>query len=103
MSSCANISIPRCVKPPGFVAETCDLHHFSDASETGYGQCSYLRLVDAQGNVVVSLVFAKSRVCPVNYVSIPRLELVAALLSCSNVSNDWSRAVTPQHFSLLLH
>ena len=81
LSSCANISIPRCVKPPGFVAEKCDLHHFSDASETGYGQCSYLRLVDAQGSVVVSLVFAKSRVCPVNYVSIPRLELVAALLS----------------------
>ena len=57
----------RVVKLPDFVAEKCDLHHFSVASKTGYGQCSYLRLVDAQGNVIVSCVFAKSRVYPVNY------------------------------------
>ncbi|KAK3724979.1 hypothetical protein QZH41_017459, partial [Actinostola sp. cb2023] len=41
------ISIPRCYKPQDFgQVVTAELHHFSDASVKGYGQCSYLRLID---------------------------------------------------------
>ena len=37
------ISVPRCFKPPGFGAVVnVQLHHFSDASEIGYGAVSYL-------------------------------------------------------------
>ena len=56
-------------------------HHFSDASECGYGQATYLRMVNDLEEVHCCLVFGKSRVAPVKYVSIPRLELTAATLS----------------------
>ena len=58
-----------------------EVHHFSDASEEGYGQCSYLRLIDEFGTIHCSLLIGKSRVSPIKYVSIPRLELTAATLS----------------------
>ncbi|XP_068247735.1 uncharacterized protein [Palaemon carinicauda] len=58
-----------------------ELHHFSDASEKGYGQCSYLRMTDANGQVHTRLVMAKSRVSPLKTFTIPRLELTAALAS----------------------
>lgn len=57
------------------------LHHFSDASDHGYGQCSYLRLTDDTGRVHCSFVMGKARVTPLKPVTIPRLELTAALLS----------------------
>ena len=61
--------------------KSAQLHHFCDASTVGYGQCSYLRLVDLNVKVHCSLVMAKSRVAPVKQVTIPRLELSAAVLS----------------------
>ncbi|XP_064631008.1 uncharacterized protein LOC135489540 [Lineus longissimus] len=39
----AGLEIPRCYKPENFgEVKTVELHHFSDASLVGYGQCSYL-------------------------------------------------------------
>ena len=58
-----------------------EFHHFSDASTVGYGRCSYLRLVDNQQRVHCSLVMAKARVAPRIPVTIPQLELTAALAS----------------------
>lgn len=57
------------------------LHHFSDASEVGYGQCTYLRIKDVNQQITCNLVMAKSRVSPLKTVTIPRLELQAAVLS----------------------
>ena len=77
-----NVVIPRCHQPQGFGrVKDVELHHFSDASSMAYGQCSYLRLVNEQGRVHCSLVMAKSRVAPMKAVSIPRLELTAALVA----------------------
>ena len=59
----------------------CSLHHFSDASQDGYGQVTYLRIVDEKGYVKCILAMAKSRVPPTKFVSSPRLELTAAALS----------------------
>ena len=74
--------VPRCFKPVDFGdIVTVELHHFSDASTIGYGQCSYLRLIDDHNNIHCSLIIAKSRVAPVKQVTIPRLELSAAVLS----------------------
>ena len=76
------VSIPRCVKPSGFgELATVQLHLFSDASNQGYGACAYLRLVDVSGAVHCTLVLAKSRVTPSKSVTIPRLELNAAVVS----------------------
>ena len=74
--------IERCYKPKDFGdVETMELHHFSDASTVGYGQCSYLRLIDVDGRVHCSLVMGKARVAPVKVITVPRLELCAAVLS----------------------
>ena len=71
----------RCYKPDNFDnVMKAEVHHFSDASE-GYGQCSYLRLIVDFETIHGSLLIGKSRVSPIKYVSIPRLELTAATLS----------------------
>ena len=78
----AKVSIPRCYVPDDFgEIKVVEMHNFSDASEIGYGQCSYLRLVDHLGRIHCSLVLAKSRVAPLKLVTIPRLELTVALVT----------------------
>ena len=60
----------------------CSLHLvFSGAIERGYGQDSYLRLVDNRGKIHCTLLTGKSQVAPTRYVSIPKLELTAATIS----------------------
>ena len=74
--------VPRGYKPKNFGHVTKrELHHFSDASNKGYGQCSYLRLIDERGQIHCSFVIGKSRVTPLKPVTIPRLELTAAVTS----------------------
>lgn len=81
-----SLEIKRCYKPKDFgEVKRVELHHMSDASSQAYGQCSYLRLVNVNGLVYCSLVMGKSRVAPLKTVTIPRLELTAAVLSV-NVS-----------------
>ena len=76
------VSVPRCFKPPEFGAVVnVQLHHFSDASKYGYSAASYLRIVDNNGAIHCSFVLGKSRVTPLKVVSIPRLELTAAVVA----------------------
>ena len=57
------IEIQRCIKPADFgrLVES-SIHHFSDASKDGYGQVSYLRLVNNQGVIHCVLLIGKARV-----------------------------------------
>lgn len=59
----------------------CELHHFSYASVSGYGMCSYLRVVSKSGEVHCALVMGKARVAPTKVTTIPRLELSAAVVA----------------------
>ena len=78
----SKVKIPRCYKPVHFgEAKSVELHTFLDASTLGYGQCSYLRMINGEDKIHCALVMAKSRVTPSRPVTIPRLELTAALLS----------------------
>lgn len=87
-----HIEVTRCFKSTIFEKIVdCNFHHFSDASEYGYGQVSYLRLVDENGRIHCSFIIGKSRVAPLKYVTIPRLELTTAVLSVKNVANDKTR------------
>ena len=77
-----SIKIARCFKPKNFGnVKGYTLHRFSDASNTGYGQASYLRVVNEDGKVHCCLLLGKSRVTSLKFVSVPRLELAAAILS----------------------
>ncbi|XP_062703951.1 uncharacterized protein LOC134286356 [Aedes albopictus] len=61
------------------VSNIVQLHVFVDASEKGYAAVAYFRF--EEGNAVeCAFVTAKTRVAPLNYVSIPRLELQAAVI-----------------------
>lgn len=60
---------------------------FSDASEKAYGCAVYLIHKDKSGNTKSSLICSKSRVSPLKTISIPRLELCAAILLAETVQN----------------
>lgn len=81
-SGMSGVKIPRCIQPAGRSHITSQqLHHFSDASEFAYGVASYLRVTLGDGSVESTLVMAKSRLAPLQPMTIPRLELQAATLA----------------------
>ena len=95
------LTIPRCIKPPDFNVSAVEFHHFADASTSGYGVCSYTRLTNSNGSVSVALVFAKSRVSPIKPITVPRLELTAAVLAvCSSVmlEREFKFGCSVKHF-----
>jgi hypothetical protein len=74
--------IPRCVKSADIGGiRICQLHHFADASQLGYGVVSYIRLIDMNNHIHCALLMSKARVAPLKKVTIPRLELSAATLA----------------------
>ncbi|CAF4927804.1 unnamed protein product [Pieris macdunnoughi] len=57
-----------------------ELHGFCDASSVAYAAAVYLRCITEDGKIETHLVAAKTKVAPVKQVSIPRLELLYAVL-----------------------
>ncbi len=76
----SSLEVPRCHKPPELGSATdVQLHNFSDVSQDGYGQCSYLRMTDKDYKVVKLLVMAKARIAPLKAITISRLGLAVAV------------------------
>lgn len=71
--------IPRCYSVHLMSAREIQLHIFTDASEEGIAAVSYWRILTS-GGVIVSFVNGKTRCAPRKIKSIPRLELLGALL-----------------------
>ncbi|GFX47797.1 integrase catalytic domain-containing protein [Trichonephila clavipes] len=59
----------------------CEIHCFSDASKSAYGTILYLRFVTCNNEIETSFICSKSRVAPLKSLTLPLLELTAALLS----------------------
>ena len=75
------IQVDHCFKPKGFgEIKEVELHLFSDASRQGYA-VAYLRLKDVTNQVHCAFVMGKARLALIREISIPRLELTAAVIS----------------------
>ncbi|XP_076658249.1 uncharacterized protein LOC143362189 [Halictus rubicundus] len=72
------LSIPRQIASGAIVSR--ELHGFADASTKAYAAVVYQRSIRDNGTVAIGLLTAKTRVAPVKTISVPRLELSAALL-----------------------
>lgn len=73
--------IPRCISLQSWEGSSnMRLLCFSDASERAFGCCVYLELFE-NGSKKVSLVTSRVRVAPVKKITLPRLELLGALLA----------------------
>ena len=57
-----------------------EIHGFCDACLHGYGANLYIRSIDSQGKISIRLICSKSRVAPLSGITIPRLELSAAVI-----------------------
>ncbi|XP_058445267.1 uncharacterized protein LOC131426502 [Malaya genurostris] len=83
-----NVSVPRCYRQKTGIEKrnVMQLHVFVDASENGFAAVAYLRF-EENGQVECALIGAKTRVAPLRFVSIPRLELQSALIG-ARFAND---------------
>ena len=73
------VTLPRCYFKAAPVSSL-QLHGFADASSAACAAVVYLRAVYQDGSVTSRLVVAKTKVSPLKAVSIPRLELCAAVM-----------------------
>ena len=70
----------RCIKIRGIDKTVyISFHSFSNSYELGYGESTYLSLVDEYRHI--HCVYIKARVTPRRFVSIPPLELAASVLA----------------------
>ena len=74
-----NVRIPRCYFSQNDVVHY-ELHGFSDASEKAYACVVYMRTEYSNGFVDTRIVASKARVAPIKKPTIPKLELMGALL-----------------------
>ncbi|KRY81542.1 hypothetical protein T4D_12245, partial [Trichinella pseudospiralis] len=85
--SISEIRLPRCWLPAGTdCIKEVELHGYGDVSEMAYGSAVYLRVTTISGETVVKLVMSKTRIAPVKRVTLPRLELMAALITARLIS-----------------
>ncbi|XP_059357093.1 basement membrane-specific heparan sulfate proteoglycan core protein-like [Carassius carassius] len=76
------LRLNRCFKPAAFgPTNTAQIHNFSDASQDGYGVVSYLLLSNDRSEKHVSFLMGKSRDAPLKQITIPRMELTAAMVA----------------------
>ncbi|XP_071180616.1 uncharacterized protein [Mytilus edulis] len=75
----------------GVINEKTSLHIFTDASQLAYGACAYL--VTANSSIIV---MAKNRVVPVKPISLPRLELMGALIG-ARLATHLLKVITAEH------
>ncbi|XP_028403398.1 uncharacterized protein LOC114526095 [Dendronephthya gigantea] len=90
MKQLNGVSFDRCICPRERVGSPI-LCVFADASRAAFGTCAYLPIESSLGEVNVKFIAAKSRVAPLKELTIPRLELQAAVLAsrlCKTIEQE---------------
>ena len=87
MQSLNYIKIPRYYHGLSDKPVNVELHGFSDASISTYAAVLYMRTCFENGEIDVRIIASKTKVTPIKQQTIPRLELMAALLLSQLVSN----------------
>ncbi|XP_044597582.1 uncharacterized protein LOC123274157 [Cotesia glomerata] len=85
LSQLSQLAIPRWLNLLTDSSEV-EIHGFSDASQAAMAAAVYLKVTTSNGSSTVTLVCSKTRVAPLHRLTIPRLELSAALLLSKLVS-----------------
>ena len=101
LQSLHNLSVPRCFIPKEFSVSVQDMHVFADASEDAIAYVAYLRSVATDGRVHVAFVSSAAKVAPRSAVSMPRLELCAALeaaRAATSLTSELERKPSAVHF-----
>lgn len=91
ISHLKRITIPRRYDEDNDIKIKCDetsakatvereMHVFTDASEKAYCAAAYLRCIKGNGECTTSLIASKTKVAPLKKMTIPRLELMGALI-----------------------
>ncbi|XP_063377545.1 uncharacterized protein LOC134664729 [Cydia fagiglandana] len=80
LSELQSIQIPRWIKITSR-SKDIQLHGFADASSLAYAGVVYLRVTDENDIIHISMLAAKTKVSPLKQLTIPRLELCAAVLT----------------------
>ncbi|XP_071827786.1 uncharacterized protein [Apostichopus japonicus] len=73
-------SFPRCLTPPNVMGQPM-ICIFCDASEMAFGVCVYIRWEVDNDKYETRFITAKSRVAPLKKLTVPRLELQAAVMA----------------------
>ena len=73
-----NIKLDRKYVPAGVQVKNKQVHIFTDASEKAYAAVAYMRSEDENGKVHISMITAKTKVAPLKFVTLARLELLSA-------------------------
>ena len=74
------VQIDRCYHHHGWQCSDIQLHIFCDASELAYEAVTYLRFAFKDGTTHWFFVMAKSQLTPIRTLTMPRLELNAAVI-----------------------
>ena len=89
-----SLKMPRCLKPRDFgKVVSIQMHHFSDASQDGYGTSTYVRFTNERKEVHCAFLTGKARVAPLKPHTIVKMELTAAT-SAVKQDNQLKRELT---------
>ena len=80
IGSLSVIKLSRCYYSPDVKPCATEIHGFCDASLQAYAAVLYMRSVYPDGSFSVKIIASKTRVAPVKTFTIPRLELLGAVI-----------------------